>query len=112
MVSEVVDDNTGVQKSILKGVVNDSVVFIVSPVAFTPSTTETNAAALRTAGFTSVSKGVQLSTAISSNKFQGTASDADGLGAVIASSYLKSNTNDTTSGSLGILNDSGLTIGA
>jgi len=112
MVSEVVDDDTGVQKSILKGVVNDSVVFIVSPVAFTPSTTETNAAALRTAGFTSVSKGVQLSTAISSNKFQGTASDADGLGAVIASSYLKSNTNDTTSGSLGILNDSGLTIGA
>ena len=30
MVSEVVDDNAGVQKSILKGVVNDSVVFIIS----------------------------------------------------------------------------------
>jgi len=112
IVSEVIEDDTGVQKSILKGVVNDSVVFISSPVAFTPSTTETNAAALRTAGFTSILKGIQLSSAISSNKFQGTASDADGLGAVIASSYLKSNVNDTTSGSLGILNDTGITIGA
>ena len=40
MISEVVDDNTGVQKSILKGVVNDSVVFIISPVAFTLPTLE------------------------------------------------------------------------
>ena len=112
MVSEVVDDNAGVQKSILKGIVNDSVVFIVSPVAFTPSSTETNAAALITAGFTTISKGIQLSTAISSNKFKGTASDSDALGAIDFNSFLRSDGNDTTAGTVGVLNDGGITIGA
>ena len=68
MVAEVVQDNTGANKSILKGVVGDSVVFIISPEAFTPSSSETNAVALIAAGFSTVSKGIQLSSAISSNK--------------------------------------------
>ena len=112
MVSEVVQDTTGANKSILKGVVSDSVVFIISPEAFTPSSTETNAAALITAGYSTVSKGIQLSSAISSNKFQGTATDSDALGSAAGTTYLKSDTNDTTSGSLGVLNDSGFTLGA
>jgi hypothetical protein len=53
-----------------------------------------------------------LSTAISDLKFQGTADDADKLGGVAAANYLTSNANDTTSGTLGIINDSGLTVGA
>ena len=56
-------------------------------------------------------KGVTLSTAISDLKFAGTATDADSLGSVAAANYLRSNTNDTTSGTLGINNDSGLTVG-
>ena len=112
MVSEVVQDNTGVNRSILKMVTQDTVVGIVSNLAFTPSSTETNGAALITAGFATVAQGVQLSSSVSSAKFRGTATDSDSLGGVAATNYLRSNTNDTTSGSLGILNDSGLTLGA
>ena len=38
-------------------------------------------------------------------------SDSDKLGNVAAANYLRSNTNDTTSGTLGIVNDTGLTVG-
>jgi len=106
------EDNTGVKRSILKMVSNDTVVGVVSNLAFTPSSTETLGAALVSAGFSSVAQGIQLSTAVSSAKFRGTATDSDALGGVAAANYLRSNANDTTSGTLGILNDTGLTIGA
>jgi hypothetical protein len=104
VVSESVADNVGVNKSILKFITNDSIVAIVSAEEFTPGTAIT--------GFSTIYKGITLSTAISSNKFQGTATDSDKLGGVAAASYLRSDTADTTSGSLGILSDSGLTLGA
>jgi hypothetical protein len=110
--AELPEDNTGVKRSILKMVANDTVVGVVSNLAFTPSPTETLGAALVSAGFSSVAQGIQLSTAVSSAKFRGTATDSDALGGVAAASYLRSNVNDTTSGTLGILNDTGLTIGA
>jgi hypothetical protein len=106
------EDNTGVKRSILKMVANDTVVGVVSNLAFTPSSTETLGAALVSAGFSSVAQGIQLSTSVSSAKFRGTATDADALGGVAAANYLRSNANDTTSGTLGVLNDTGLTIGA
>ena len=102
--AEVVADNVGVNKSILKFITNDAVVGIVSAEEFTPGTT--------ISGFATIFKGITLSTAIASNKFTGTATDADALGGVAAANYLRSNANDTTSGSLGILSDSGLTVGA
>jgi len=110
--SEVVEDNTGVNRSILKMVANDTVVAVVSNIAFTPDSTETNAAALIAAGFATVAQGIQLSSSVASVKFRGTATDSDSLGGVAAANYLRSNANDTTSGTLGILNDDGLTIGA
>ena len=106
------EDNTGVMRSILKMVSNDTVVGVVSNLAFTPSSTETLGAALVSAGFSSVAQGIQLSSTVSSAKFRGTATDSDALGGVAAASYLRSNANDTTSGTLGILNDTGLTLGA
>jgi hypothetical protein len=106
------EDNTGVKRSILKMVSNDTVVGVVSNLAFTPSPTETLGAALVSAGFSTVAQGIQLSTSVSNAKFRGTATDADALGGVAAANYLRSNANDTTSGTLGILNDTGLTIGA
>ena len=109
--SEIVEDNTGVNKSILKMVANDTVVGVVSNIAFTPSSTETNAAALIAAGFSSVAQGIQLSSSVSNAKFRGTATDSDALNGVAAASYLRSNINDTTSGTFGILNDGGLTLG-
>ena len=109
--SEVLEDNAGVNRSILKMVANDAVVGIVSNIAFTPSSSETNGAALIAGGFSSVAQGMQLSSSVSSAKFRGTATDSDGLGGVAAANYLRSNANDTTSGSLGVLNDTGVTIG-
>ena len=106
------EDNTGVKRPILKMVSNDTVVGVVSNLAFTPSSTETLGAALASAGFSSIAQGIQLSTAVSSAKFRGTATDSDAMGGVAAANYLRSNVNDTTSGSLGVLNDTGLTIGA
>jgi len=112
MISETVQDNVGTNKTILKGVTNDSVIFVVSETTFTPSATETNAAALITAGFSIVSKGITLSTAISDNKLTGTATTADALGGVSLSNYLRSDETDSTTGALSILNDTGLTVGA
>jgi len=106
------EDNTGVKRPILKLVANDTVVGVVSSLAFTPSSTETLGDALASAGFTSIAQGIQLSSSVSSAKFRGTATDADALGGVPAANYLRSDANDTTSGTLGILNDTGLTIGA
>jgi len=112
VITETVQDNTGVFRSILKLVTQDTVVGVVSNLAFTPSSSETNAAALIAAGFTSVAQGIQLSSTVSSAKFRGTATDSDALGGAAASTFLKSTENDTTTGSLNIQNDTGLKIGA
>jgi hypothetical protein len=77
---------------------------IISEDEFTPKVAIT--------GFATIKKGITLTTAIADTKFQGTATDADKLGGVTAANYLVSNANDTTSGTLGIINDAGLTIGA
>ena len=112
VVSEVSPDDAGVNQSYLKLVANDAVVAVVSNVAFTPNATDTTSAALITAGFSAVAQGLQLSSAVSSAKFRGTSTDSDSLGGVAAASYLRSNANDTTAGSFGVLNDSGITLGA
>ena len=113
MLTEVVQDSSGVNKSILKAVQQDTVVAVVSAEAFTPSSSETNAVALVAAGFSTVAQGITLSSTVSSAKFRGLATDSDALGGVAAANYLRSNANDTTSGTLGILVDgTTLTLGA
>ena len=76
---------------------------IISEDEFTPKTAIT--------GFATIKKGITLSTDISGNKFQGTASDADALGGVAAANYLRSNANDTTSGTITVANDGGIIVG-
>ncbi len=112
VVTETVKDNTGVFRSILKLVTQDTVVGIVSNLAFTPDSSETNAAALIAAGFSSVAQGVQLSTSVSNAKFRGTATDSDALGGIAVANFLRSDQNDSTTGHLEILNDNGLRLGA
>jgi hypothetical protein len=112
VVTETVQDNTGVFRSILKLVTQDTVVGIISNLAFTPSATEANAVALTTAGFSSVAQGIQLSSTVSNAKFRGTATDSDALGGVAVANFLRSDQNDSTIGHLEILNDNGLRIGA
>ena len=106
------EDDTGVQRSILKLVTNDTVVGVVSNLAFTPSSTETLGAALVAAGFSSVAQGVQLSSTVSSAKFRGTATDSDALGGVAAANYLRSDAADTTTGRITVQTDDGIRIGA
>jgi hypothetical protein len=112
VVSEVSPDNTGVNQSYLKLVANDTVVGVVSNLAFTPSSTDTTSAALISAGFATVAQGIQLSTSVASAKFRGTATDADALGGVAAANFLRSDGDDTTTGKLIIQSDTGLVLGA
>jgi hypothetical protein len=112
VVSETVQDNTGVNRGILKLVSEDSVVGVVSSLAFTPSPTTTNGSALITAGFATVAQGIQLSTSVAAAKFRGTATDSDALGGVAAANFLRSDTDDTTTGKMIFQSDAGLVIGA
>ena len=110
--SEILEDNTGVNRSILKMIANDTVVGIVSNIAFTPSATETNGAALIASGFSTVAQGIQMSSTVASAKFRGTSTDSDSLGGVVAANYLRSDESDTTTGRLTIQTDDGIRIGA
>ena len=112
VITESPEDNTGVKRSILKLVANDTVVGVVSNLAFTPSSTETVGAALITAGFSTVAQGLQLSSSVASAKFRGTATDSDALAGVAAANYLRSDSADTTTGRLSIQTDDGIRIGA
>ena len=104
VVSETIEDNVGVNKSILRLVTNDTNVAIVSAEEFTPGTP--------ISGFATIFKGITLSTAISENKLTGTATNADALGGVASANYLRSNTADSTSGRLTIATDDGIRIGS
>jgi hypothetical protein len=110
--SEILEDNTGVNRSILKMIANDTVVGIVSNIAFTPSSTETNGAALIASGFSTVAQGIQLSSTVSNAKFRGTSTDSDALGGVAAANYLRSDEADTATGRLTVQTDDGIRIGA
>jgi hypothetical protein len=63
-------------------------------------------------GFATITQGITLNSSISGIRFTGTATDSDKLGGVVADNFLRSDINDTTSGTLGIVNDNGLTVGA
>jgi len=112
VITESPEDNTGVKRSILKLVANDTVVGVVSNLAFTPSATETLGAALVSAGFSSIAQGIQLSTSVASAKFRGTATDSDALGGVAAANYLRSDSADTTTGRITVQTDDGIRLGA
>ena len=97
-------DSTDVTQNITKLYNDGSLIAIISEDEFTPKTS--------ISGFATIKKGITLTTAISDTKFQGTSTDSDALGGVTAANYLRSNANDTTSGTLGVVTDSGMTVGA
>ena len=80
-----------------------NLIAIISEDEFTPK--------VAISGFATIKKGITLTTAIADTKFQGTATDSDSLGGVAAANYLRSNANDTTSGTLSVANDGGLIVG-
>jgi hypothetical protein len=101
-----VQDVSLVDHVIVQLYVNNVIVAIVSKDAtFTPG-------GAGITGFATVGPGIQLSSSVTGAVFGGTASDADALDGLASTQFLRSDTNDTTSGTLGILNDTGLTVGA
>ena len=97
-------DSGDASQNITKLFNDGNLIAIISEDEFTPK--------VSLSGFATIKKGITLTTAIDDVKFQGTASDADALGGVAAANYLRSNANDTTTGTLGVVNDSGFTVGA
>jgi hypothetical protein len=101
---ETVTDTGATDHVVVKLYTNNVLVATVSKdTTFTPQSA--------ISGFATVKPGIQLSTAITGNKFQGTATDSDALGGVAAASYLRSDASDSTSGVLSVLNDTGLVVG-
>lgn len=97
-------DNVSVSHVVLEFYVQNTLVGILSKDAsFTPQTA--------ISGFATVNPGFQLSTTVSNNLFRGTATNSQLFSGFTSSQFLRSDTNQTTSGTLGILNDSGLTVG-
>lgn len=99
-----INDNLGIPKQILKLVVNNIVVAVISPETFTPQ-------APGLAGFSTIQQGVTLSTNLGSAIFAGSASSTNQLAGVAAVNYLRADINETMSGTLSINNDSGLYVG-
>ena len=101
-----VQDTSLVDHVIVQLYVNNVIVAIVSKDAtFTPGGSGIT-------GFATVGPGIQLSSSVSGAVFGGTATDADALDGLASTQFLRSDVNDTTSGTLGVLNDTGLTVGA
>ena len=106
-VAATIVDNTSVTHTVVELYVNDSIVGIVSKDAtFTPQVT--------IPGFTTVRPGITLATLIGSQVplFQGTATDAQSLGGISSTSFMRTDANTSTTGTLSVLNNSGLAVGA
>lgn len=102
---DTVTDNVATDHVIVQIYVNNTRVGIWSKDAeFTP------AAAI--SGFATIKPGLNMSTAVSGAQFQGTASNAELLDSLNSTQFLRSDQNDSTTGTLSILNDSGLLVGA
>ncbi len=102
---ETITDSTTANQNIVNLYSDGDRIAIISKNSFTPQAAIT--------GFATITKGINLrAPATSGLKFTGTATDADALGGIAAANYLVSNANDTTSGTLGVLNNDGLTVGA
>ena len=112
--SATINDNAGVSRSIIKAIINDEVVMIVSNQAFTiDSTDATNAIA----GFDVVKQGMTLKNTVNATggvtstnfRYWGTASNADKLGGFDSSAYLKAG--DANFTALAEFADVGLAVG-
>jgi hypothetical protein len=100
-------DNTSTSHVVIKFYVEDDVIAIMSKdAAFTPQS-----AIPGWGSGQQVKPGMTMSTGSASYLFQGTATDAQLLDGIDSTGFLSSTSNDTTSGTLGILNDTGLSVG-
>jgi hypothetical protein len=104
IVDTITDTSPGADHVVVKIFVNNTIVSI-----FSKDATFTPAAAL--SGFSTISPGLNMSTTVPGAVFKGTATDADLLDGLDSTAFMRSNTNTATTGTLSILNDTGLYVG-
>ena len=100
-------DNTSTSHIVIELYVNDDIVGIVSKdAAFTPQVTIN--------GFTTVRPGITLATLVGSQVplFQGTATNAQQLNSLSSSQFMRSDANTSTTGTMSVLNNTGLSVGS
>jgi hypothetical protein len=106
-IAATITDNTSVAHTVIELYVNDSIVGIVSKDAtFTP--------AVAISGFTTVRPGITLATLIGSQVplFQGTATNSQALNSLSSSQFMRSDANTSTTGTLSVLDNTGLAVGS
>ena len=99
-----IQDSTDANQNVTYQYNDGNLIAIISEDTFTPK--------VSISGFSTITKGITLSTAISDLRFSGTSTNAEKLGDISATSFLRSDANDTTTGTLGVVTDSGFTVGA
>lgn len=104
IVDTITDTSPGADHVVVKIFVNNTIVSI-----FSKDATFTPAAAL--SGFSTISPGLNMSTTVAGAVFKGTATNADTLDSLDSTAFMRSNTNTSTTGTLSILNDTGLYVG-
>lgn len=100
---ETVQDNTGTDHTVASLYSNDTLMGIVSANSFSFGSLYQ--------GMLAVSPGFNLNPSIPGVKFVGTATSADSVNGYTPSLYLKRNTNETTTGTITILNNAGIGVG-
>lgn len=106
-IAATITDNTSVTHTVIELYVNDDIVGVVSKDAtFTPAVT--------IPGFTTIRPGITLATLIGSQVplFQGTSTNAQTLNGLTSSSFMSAVANTSTNGTVSILNNAGLAVGA
>jgi hypothetical protein len=102
---DTVKDGSNVDHVIIKMFVQDVIVATVSKDAsFAPQTA--------ISGFANIGPGIQLSTTVTNAVFGGLAANASALNGFTSSQFMRSDASTSTTGTLGVLNNTGLTVGA
>jgi hypothetical protein len=102
-VVETLTDTSNNGRVVSKLFVNGLLVGILSRYEFTPKTAIN--------GFATVKVGLNLSTAVNGLKIHGSATSADAVAGIDPGQFLRSDENDITTGTLGIVNNGGVTLG-
>jgi hypothetical protein len=96
-------DNIGATHYVVELYSGGNIVGIVSKDAtFTPASVIT--------GFPTISPGIQIST-VGNSAFTGTATNSTALNSLTSSQFMRSDANTSTSGTLSVLNNNGLSVG-
>lgn len=102
-----ITDNTAVSHVVIELYVSDAIVGIVSKdAAFTPQ--------VSLSGYTTIRPGITLSTLIGTQVplFQGTSTDSNTLGGLSSTQFMRSDANTSTTGTLSVVNNTGLKVGS